>query len=324
MNFLSAVLIALLLSRALLSVNAADEIQCKHRVYERREHGIDMIPYLAYLEMDNQNARWLKPYHASGIIIDENMILTRAYHCEVSRASSFRVLTGETYIWPDNGRPYSFVAEYAVHPARQRRTLDDGNTIVNYKMLYDMDFCLLRLKDRIMMTSSRQMAPLPQAGDSFLTGNVLVSGWGPHHNAAYLQGRCRTKTRQYEHFRSPPFYHQIYPTDKSFCQETLGRAGITMTDNMFCLGYACKDMHTALGDDGGPVLSTIKQKVVGMVVNVRAFDDSKKPQLNLWLAPAVEWINTVRMEWANITDSALDEYDTDKGPVRNFTSPASV
>lgn len=274
---------------------------CNNRDLERREHGIDLMPYLAYLEMDNIHLS-IPEYVAAGIIIDRTIILTRAYHCEVAPLSSFRVLTGETFVFPKGH--FEPVDEYRLHPARRdRKTYGPGFDRKVYQISYDMDFCLLRLRFPLQWNQNRQMAPLPAVGEDLIMSTTkFVSGWGPFWDRKTIQGRCRAGTRNEEYRRSPPFYHMAPVETTDRCRKALMEAKIILTDSMFCLGYWCKDFHTAQGDPGGPVFDIEVNKVVGMVVNIREWDNNFRPQLNMKLEPAVAWINQVRLLW-NVSPS---------------------
>lgn len=286
---------------SLLALAHSDK-QCSNRAFERREHGVDDIPFIVYIEFQNLHRPEEKPSaNAAGILIDRNMVLTRAYHCEVASASSFKVYPGQTYVHPKL-REHQ-VAEYKLHPQRKGKTYDEDKSIGNYAIKYEMDFCLLRLKERVFISASIQMAPLPAADEAIVSKTLMVSGWGPFKDKKYVQGHCASVGgTEFDFSKASLFYHMAPVESTAQCAEALQSANVGLHPSLFCLGFRCKNFHTAHGDDGGPVFDTLTKKVVGMVLNVRQFDDLAKPQLNIRTSFAVKWINEVRVEWVKVED----------------------
>lgn len=280
-----------LLATLLVALAWADP-QCNSNIYERRECGVSQIPYIVYIEFVNLHRPLMQLYHAAGIIIDRNIVLTRAYHCEVASAATFRVYAGQTYVHPK--RREMLVKEYKLHPDRDRKTYDEAKEVHGYVMKYNLDFCLLRLTEELIMSADVQMAPLPMPNEPLHPAHDLfVSGWGPYDDAKTLQGNVAG----IGYDRAVLFNHRAQPEEDSRCDAAIRTMNIPKSKDLFCLGYRCKDYHTAYGDDGGPLLDVVSQKVVGMVINVREWDKQKMPQLNAKISVAVNWINEIRANW---------------------------
>lgn len=266
-------------------------ICCLVANHQRRQHGIEQIPYITYLEFNNHHVME-RDYHAAGIIIDRNMVLTRAYHCEVGSSSSFRVYPGQTYV---NPKLLEFrVSKYVLHPARARKTYDETKSTRGYHLLYTMDFCLLRLAGQLTLGSAIQMASLPLPLEPLDPQQpLMVSGWGPYRDMNYKQGQLAGDG----YANASLYYHITVPESTKECQEAVKGFDIKLSSDLFCLGYHCKDFHTAQGDDGAPIVNPKTQIVVGMVVNYRPFDALEKPQINAKICHAVGWINKIRKMW---------------------------
>lgn len=289
----------------LLPIILADETdECNNRNMERREHSIEEIPYIIGLKMENHHRPEKYGYFAAGIVIDRNMVLTLAYHCEVSMASEIRMFAGEAYIL--NGRNKIFAQDYMLHPQRSgpmgRKTLDElGGNLGNYTVDRSMDYCLLRLRSDIQFSQSAQKAPLPFPDDP-LPGNpgstrYLTSGWGNFLCSNCMIGNCGRSGKSYSDWNKVGLFMNLgLLIDDASCKEVMKEVGLP--EGNFCLGGFCENHHNMYGDDGGPVVDVQSQTVVGMVVNVREFDTKEKPQQMIRLAPAVQWINEMRAKWA--------------------------
>lgn len=302
----SSLLIILL---TLLLVPLTSTSECTNRIYERREHNIDEIPYIVYLEMVSQLVPELNPYHAAGIIIDVNMILTLAYHCETAYSLSMRVYAGQTYVNPKIQELH--VVEYALHPKRGRKTLDDTGTVKKYRKMIGYNYCLLRLNGSLIWSANVQRAPLPFSYERIERGQqFMVSGWGPYKNFDYLQGRCQMMTGDDTHYtRAGLFFTYSYRTPDYACERSLRKGFFLMHPTVFCLGHPCKDHHTALGDDGGPVMILKSGKVIGMVINMIEVDNDTEYQPNAELSYAADWINEMRVKWVPLADEEQNNKD---------------
>lgn len=283
---------------SLFCVCISSNRDCKGQLCFRHEIGIEEIPFIVYLEFNNLHFTSESPAHAAGTVIDINMVLTRAYHCEVSPSASFRLYPGQTYVRPKlHEKP---ISQYVVHPARKRLTYDESQSVHRYEMLYTMDFCLLRLPIVVDPSPNIQLAPLPMPDEELHPGHrMLVSGWGPYHDKDYIQGSSLIGRDGVADYTKASLFHHRPPVENyTICRDVLKSVGIEMDRSMFCLGFRCRDCHTALGDDGGPILDPVIEKVVGMVVNVRLLDRGDFPQLNIMTSYAVDWINDVRGRWS--------------------------
>lgn len=263
--------------------------------YRKREIGVDQIPYIVYMEFTSMAHVNQKPYHATGIIIDRNMVLTLAYHCETAKSETFKVYAGQTYINPkiDEMR----VIDYKIHPARGRLPYDQSKTLHGYFNMAPMNFCLLKLDHDFEFNENVQMAALPLPNDTLsMDVEYLTAGWGPYSDREFIQGKLGMRASS-DFTKSSLFHNYAKVTDPVKCDGNLGLKDLRITEDLFCLGWDCKDYHTAYGDDGGPVVNPITPVVVGMVINWRELDKAAKPQPNVNLAYGVEWINEVRKEW---------------------------
>lgn len=272
---------------------------CPERTYERREHALDQMPYIVYIEMQSHDRLDLSPYTASGIIIDVNMVLTLAYHCETSYSQTMVVYAGQYYINPKNSPNY--VQHYELHPDRDGETMDLVGGISNYKYNLEFNFCMLRLRHNLVWSPTIQRAPLPFNYEKIgLNEQLMVSGWGPFRDTGFIQGKCQAALGKAKYIRAGLFFSVSPRVESHLCKDSLRHAGFdALPNDVFCLGHPCKDYHTALGDDGGPVVHVDSGKVVGMVMNLRDNDEAEEYQTNADLRYAVDWINNLRPQWVN-------------------------
>ena len=266
---------------------------CTNPRYERREHSIEEIPFIAYIEYKNLVRPNVQPFHTAGTIIDLNMVLTRAVHCEVGSASTFYVYPGQNYVSPLKN--HHTVSEYVIHPGRGTQTYDQRKTVRDFVVTYKMDFCLLRLKNLIELSAAAQLAPLPLPKTEIdYNRKVMISGWGPYRNVTFIHGQRAAASN----LRYAGLLHHMAPIESDAdCAAALKTENITKTPEVFCTGYRCKDRKAVYGDDGGPVFDVVTQTVVGIVGNFKKWETLEKPSINFKITHALEWINQHRLQW---------------------------
>lgn len=275
-------------------------VACPPRYLERREHGVDQIPYIVYVEMRNMYHPEWWTYHATGTIIDSNIVLTSAYHCETSSKKTLRVWAGQTYVNPKTQQMN--VVEYLLHPKRERKTYDEIKDLKDYERKLDYNFCLMRLDKSMTWSATVQRAPLPFSYEQVERGQqFMASGWGPYKTMEFVQGRCQQALGEHRNFsRASLFYSNSQRSTNEDCKKSLSMAGYSMRETIFCLGHPCKDFHTSQGDEGGPVMTVTNGKVIAMVSNINELDRMEAHTPNSDLAYAVDWINEVRKEWIKL------------------------
>ena len=265
-----------------------------YEYYSRRANGIDEFPFIAYMTMYNNWKPHIIPYAASGTIIARNVIMTRAYHCEVSPSSSFKVRAGYSYVLQPNMVDHR-VAEYAVHPKRNRKTHDERGLASGYTFLYSFDFCLLRLKELLPLTPGFQLSALPHFMEPLITTHTFITtGWGPMNKTNFIQGLNHDLVSD---DKVSLFYQEHVLYKASDCQKFFTAR---LQPDQFCLSCSCRDRKTAWGDDGGPVIDAATWKVVGIVVNGDGSDPDNVLSLYSMTSHAVDWIVGISQRWSNL------------------------
>lgn len=272
---------------------------CSNRNIERREHSIEDIPSLIGLTMSNKHVPG--DDRAVGIIIDRNMVLTLAYHCEVSPAAVMRVYPGEGYIMLK--RNEIGVEKYELHPYRVKEmgktTYDESNSVTGYVRNRTMDFCLLKLRQDMKWGQAVQMASLPNEDDQWpgdRNSLFMTSGWGHFEKSSGMIAMCGRVG--YNHLvpdKVGLFYTLSKKLSEDECRQQMQDCTVPHTN--FCMGRPCEAHHTTYGDDGGPVMDPLTMKVVAMVVNCRNYDPKGTQQMTE-MRHAVKWINEMREVWA--------------------------
>lgn len=215
------------------------------------------------------------------------------------------VHVGKTYVEPP-GMGYA-VIEYVNHPHRvekyQYRVWDEAQTLKHYLYKYiAYNLCLLRLTKDLTWSPYVQRAPLPYPTERLRNDSQLfIAGWSHMFSDEYQAGACIGicgGQGKKELKRASLFYHVAKEYPSAECDKQISNENSGWIDKgSFCVDYACKSYHTTYGDDGAPVYDMISHKVVGIVTNVREFDEKPSPQPCNRLDYAVPWINEVREKW---------------------------
>ncbi|XP_022252136.1 vitamin K-dependent protein C-like isoform X1 [Limulus polyphemus] len=169
--------------------------------------------------------------------LDSKGVVTRV-HTDDEARNNFFIKLGKVRRSPEPEEVYAKIRHLVIHPNfRSRIRYPGSNPIIN-----NNDIALVQLEERVAFKPNVLPVCLPMKGflESFPIGSLgMVTGWG----SVSVQGATKALTLQQANL--PLVARRVCADSSSY----------TITENMFCAGYAeSYKPDTCGGDSGGPYI----------------------------------------------------------------------